>query len=91
MGVKFLAQGNNAIAAAAPTRVRTLDLSSGSRSRYLSATTPPMIFDIFMYSCLFVRFFQQKYVLEVLQSVGNVECEVPTQDQTTGDSEPQRR
>jgi hypothetical protein len=31
MGVKFLTQGNNAKAAAAPVRVRTLDLSGGSQ------------------------------------------------------------
>jgi hypothetical protein len=35
MGVKFLAQGNNAMAAAAPVRGRTLDLSGGTESATL--------------------------------------------------------
>jgi hypothetical protein len=46
MGVKFLAQGNNTMAAAAPAQIRTRDLSGGRQPRYLYATMPPMFFCI---------------------------------------------
>jgi hypothetical protein len=59
MGVKFLAQGNNAMAAAVPAWGQTLNLSVGSQPRYLSATTPP----IDVLSTSNVSFKRPKYVL----------------------------